>query len=441
MASFTPKAGGIVLALIAVSMFCFQLVHQHWLLSDSDEYILASENLFHNGVLYCGDLETPFRTDYLSKRPPLYPLLLGLFSPIPFLLIVQHLLLALNLWLAWRIYQYLNPGRKGLTFFALLALSFSIFIYPNLVMTEVWLQSMLTVAAWLLLQFWEKGNHTTALLLSITIGLSVWLKPVTWPLACALSLGIPLLYFCRNRRFRFHFKPWLIGLVAPAFVLVLGGMNFQRTGFFHISSITSINLLQYNAYYTSMRVEGEAAAERWVDEVVDEAKGFEAYAERQTFIRSEAMTRIGQYPGTYIALHLKGIAHFFLDPGRFDLYHFFGWKSARGKNTGLLAQFSSDGYRGVWTYLRQQGFLSLLLLGLSFLGKITTLIGLCLASWKFRRRWKMLALLLVIPLYLALVTGPLGASRFAVPVIPILVAVGAAGFGKKHTTFSPKNGV
>ncbi|MEZ4688412.1 MAG: hypothetical protein R3B47_20835 [Bacteroidia bacterium] len=423
-----PGAGWLFLAALALIMLVFQLVQQHWLLSDSGEYLLASENLFKHGTLYCGDLDAPFRTDYLSKRPALYPVILGISPSIPFLLIIQNLLFALNLWIAWKLYRMLRPGGNGLPFFSLLAVSFSVFIYPNLVMTEVWLQSLLLGATWSLVMFWLHGKNKHVWWVAALIGISVWLKPVTWPLAMAMLLLLPVLVFVKRKKI--SLRVLVISALAPACALGLGGMNYARTGSFHMSSITSINLLQYNAYYTLLRAEGEAAADLRVDSIAARANKFERDADRQDFIRREAMKSISQHPGTYAALHLKGMVHFFLDPGRFDLYHFFGWKSEGGKNTGLLARFSSEGYGGIWAYLKSQGLEPLLLLGLSFLGKIATLAGIVLACWKMRRQWMLPALLLAIPAYLALATGPLGASRFAVPVVPILIVIAAAGFGK-----------
>ena len=415
---------------MALAMLTFQLNSQNWLLSDSNEYLLAAENLYHHGTLYCGDLDAPFRTDYLSKRPPLYPVILGIFSSIPFLLIIQNLLLAFNLWMSWKLYRLLVPDGKGLPFFLLLAISFSVFIYPNLVMTEVWLQSLLLACTWNLSLFWKKNTDRHLLVVAILIGISVWLKPVTWPLAMAMILLLPVLVLIKRKKLGLRLL--LISAIAPLLVLSLGSMNYARSGSFHISSITSINLLQYNAYYTLLRAEGEDAADRRVDSIATKANEFTQYAERQRFIRSEALSCIQQYPGTYAALHLKGMSHFFLDPGRFDLYHFFGWKSDGGKNTGLLARFSSEGYAGIWNYLKSQGFLPLLLLGLSFLGKIATLVGILLACWKQQKQWILLVLLLAIPAYLALATGPLGASRFAVPVMPILIVIAALGFSQNR---------
>ncbi|MFK7970213.1 MAG: hypothetical protein AB8F95_07590 [Bacteroidia bacterium] len=416
----------ILLSAIAIAAFIFQLNQQNWLLADSKEYIAASENLFQHGSLYSGDLEAPFRTDYLTKRPPLYPIILGVLVSFPFLLFVQYLLFLFNLVLSWRILRLLTVSQNS-AFFILTALSFSVFIYPGLVMTEVWLQSLLIGAAYGLVLFWLKEKSRGIWITALCIALSLWLKPVTYPLALGMIIFLPFLSWVKKRSIP---KAVITALIPLVSALCLGGINYARTSSFHFSSITSINLLQYNAYYTKVRIDGEAEAERWVDAVAAQANTIQDYPSRQQFIQQKAAAVLKENPGTYASLHAKGMIHFFADPGRFDLYHFFNWDRATGKNTGLLAIFSSEGYGGIWSYMKAQGFWPLFMLGLSFLGKIGLMIGIASALFRHRRNWPIMLLLLAIPFYLALATGPLGASRFAVPVIPLLVVCASLGFNR-----------
>ena len=47
-------------------------------LSDTEDYFNASRNLYSQGVLYCGDLSEPIVVEQFTRRPPLYPLFVGL---------------------------------------------------------------------------------------------------------------------------------------------------------------------------------------------------------------------------------------------------------------------------------------------------------------------------------------------------------------------------
>ena len=52
-------------------------------LSDSAEYLNASHNLFSKGILYGGDLDLPMQEELYTRRPPLYPIFLGVTAVIP----------------------------------------------------------------------------------------------------------------------------------------------------------------------------------------------------------------------------------------------------------------------------------------------------------------------------------------------------------------------
>ena len=117
---------------------------------------------------------------------------------------------------------------------------------------------------------------------------------------------------------------------------------------------------------------------------------------------------------------------FFLDPGRFDVSHLAGLAEPMGG--GLLAQARAGGLGRALTRL-PAGLLTAL--GLVLLANGLRLALAVRGFWRLRGsgrvlrygRWIAAGLLV----YVALLTGPLGAARFLVPVWPLLLALALVG--------------
>jgi hypothetical protein len=424
--SLSPLTLVMLLALLLQLAFGgYQLSEQRYYLEDSKEYVQAAENLRAHGTLYCGEWEKrPHRTDFYSKRPPLYPLLLAGIGWPGSMVLLQNLLSLFNLWLMMRLLLSLGFPRKRL----LWALPFLLlypaqFIYSNLIMTEVLLQSLLLGMAWSLSHFVSQVRGKYLGIYVALLSLGILLKPVMYVFAFVHPLLMGYFYL---RKYR-HKALLPVAFLPLVVVLAYSGWNHSRTGAFHFSSIQSINLLQYNTYYTLLRAEGEAVADSVVDGIAARADRISSYPERQAYIRSASVEQLSQHPGAYLGLHLKGMAHFFIDPGRFDLYSFLGLEKREGKGKGLLYHYSQEGYRGVFNYLKTQplGLLAWLLL-IALAHAVKLLGGLRFA---FRRSIPLDQRLLLgmWVLYLAGLTGPLGASRFAVPVFPLLLIMALLG--------------
>ena len=128
------------------------------------------------------------------------------------------------------------------------------------------------------------------------------------------------------------------------------------------------------------------------------------------------------HPLACLGQQAQGMAAFFLDPGRFDVSQFLRLPPPSGG--GLLAQVRA-GHLAAALLRLPWG----LLLGLAALALLNA-ARLGLAVRGFGRlgqadsglktaRWLALGLLL----YVAVLTGPLGAARFLVPVWPLLLAL------------------
>ena len=429
----TRVPGWVWVVLVGIHLLAlgWALNHRTWAFTDTDRYVQAAENLRLHGQLYArpwtGDAPRGQAVQEFTIRPVGYPLAvwgLGGTGPWPVaLLIFQNLLSLLNVGvvLVWwarrgqpRTTHWIWAGASILTFPAQ-------FIYANAVMSEMLLQTVVVAMAALILQFIKTRQNRYFAGAAGVVVLALLLKPVFCPLAAVLAgLGVVLAGW--QRRFALA----LIGGVPLVVVGLYMGWNKQRTGYFHFSSIAEINLLQYNAAGLVRQLAGPAAEEKWVTQVLQEANAQPDFKARQHLIRARASAMLWAHPVVYARQQAQGMAAFFLDPGRFDVSQFLGLAPPAGG--GLLAQARAG------KLLRAVVSLPVPLLGWLAMVLLANGSRLVLAIRGLRRlrtegpmlrygRWVAVGLLL----YVAILTGPLGAARFLVPVWPLLLGLALVG--------------
>lgn len=408
------------------------VLNQHrWSFADTGRYIQAAENIWLHGQLYARPwpLVAPSgqAVQEFTIRPVGYPLvILGLGGaggqPVV-LLVLQNLLslLILGLVLRWWA-RRVRPGSGEWVLAVAGILTFPAqFIYASAVMSETWLQGAVVGMVVAALTFSEHPRLKYAVAGAGAVIAALLLKPVFYPLAFLVAI----LAVGMGWRYR---RP-VVAAIGFLPVLVVGlymVWNQQRTGYLHFSSIAEINLLQYNAAGVLRQIAGPAVEEEWVAQVLERANGMPDFTMRQHFIQARAGAMLAAHAGLYARQHAQGMVTLFLDPGRFDLSHFLGWASPAGG--GLLTQARQG---RLWQAATSLPWGQLGLLGLILLANAARL-GLAVRGfWRLRYgnaplrygRWVAVGLLL----YVAALTGPLGAARFLVPVWPLLLGLFLAG--------------
>lgn len=433
-----PKWVWIVLVLAHALALAWALRSGHWRFPDSDRYRLAAANLVQHGQLYAQAWPdaTPRgqAVQEFTIRPPGYPVVLavlkGATSPWLVLLVQNGLsLFILSAVLRWW-GRRVTPLTKDWLGALVLVLTFPAqIIYANAVMSEVFLQTLLLWLTAVVGAFYQTGKLRYWIGVAVVVTLTLLFKPVCCLLALVVA-GTGLVLGWRRREPRL----WAIGMLPVVVMGAYMAWNLQRTGYFHFSSITDINLLHYNAAGVVRQVEGPAAEEAWVAGVLRMANAQDNFATRQRLIQQRAVAILLAHPGVYIRQHALGMASFFLDPGRFDVSEFGGL--VRPAGGGLLVQMRAGGF---WRAIAQLPLGLLAGLTLVLLANMSRLV---LAVRGFRRlgkgpvawragRWVAVGLLL----YLALLTGPLGAARFLMPAWPLLL--GLALMGLRGPTVPP----
>jgi hypothetical protein len=410
-------------------------------LTDSEDYLNASRNLYSQGVLYCGDLSEPIVVEQLTRRPPLYPLFIGFGlltgSNIPVFLL-QILISILSIILVYRIFL---QGNNRLSVVALILIlgTPSLFIYSNRIMAEIPFQLLLVLMAWSVFKYFHmrkaqheqtgsdrytrKKDHADRYIwffnLFLTLGMAT--KPVLFPFAF-FTIILSFLLFLRTRR-----PTFMIAIILPILWISMYGIwNYNRTGSAQYSSIQTANMVNYIMGYFIMGQEGGEAAGAKVDQLYTNCGSKSSYREKKRCLEEGVREIIMDKPVQYGLFHLKGTARYFLDPGRFDLVTFFNIQKAN--SSGFLSALNEDGLTGAMKLLKQQGWGLVLLLGLIALFKLVKITGFLIYLFRGQEQVQLRIFLVLLVGYLALVTGPLGASRFLIPVELLIIGGAVKGW-------------
>ena len=409
--------------LVHLLFFAFALIQKPQPLQDSQEYLQASDNLYHEGVLYTGDLGEAIREEAYTRRPPVYPLFLGfalITGSIFPVLLLQMLFSMLSIILVYRF--FINDQKFVWLPALLLLMTPAQFIYSNQVMAEIPFQFILVLLVWCIYRYLEsptQNRYIWLFNLFLTIGMAI--KPVLFPFAMIWMLG-SILIFIRLRKAVF-----LVALLLPAlWISAYTLRNYSRTGRVQYSSIQTTNLLNYNLRYFVVESEGSEAATEKVDAIYEKCGEESTYKLRSQCLEEGARKVIMEHPLKYAWFHLKGSFRFFFDPGRFDLLNFFHIQESDAP--GFLYHLNQHGLKGILGFLKQQGPVLVGILVLIFLFKVLKIIGFLLYLFRSTQSSMFRLLLFGLVAYLALVTGPLGASRFILPVELLIIGAAAQGW-------------
>lgn len=409
----------LLLILIHLAFLSVQIANKNLYLVDSQEYLTEADNILNTGNFYCGD--TGKSTDYslYTKRPPVYPLFIAFFKAFTssdiLIIITQSIISILSIVIIRHSFIQLGYNTNyDLLSLTLLILSPAQMIYANFIMAETIFQFIFALTFYSAIQFLLKKSVRYLLYFNILIGLLALTKPVMY------LFIYPNLVFMGYFTFREKSaKPLLLGIIPVIIIQAYSFWNYKRTDCRQFSSIQTINLVQYNTYYFNAQRYGFEMADSVLDAKLLKTTEMGSYPERISYLNKSSKEIIKKDFWGYSWFHLKGVARFFIDPGRFDLSNFWGLKN-KGE-VGFLNYLNSGGLAGVRRYLlRQNIFLVVTILIITFVNLVKT-AGLILFTLQSSIDIRVRLAIIVLVGYIALATGPLGASRFSMPFIPILI--------------------
>lgn len=409
----------LLLFLIHFLFLSIQIINKNLYLVDSFEYLNEAKNISNSSVFYCGNLDQPINNDLYTKRPPIYPLFIAFFKLFVqsdvLIIIVQSIISIFSILLIRK--AFLQFGyRKNYDPLFLLMFIFSPaqMIYANLIMSEIIFQFILALGFYLLVKYFQKDSIKYLLYFNICIAFSAFIKPVMH-LFVYPSFILMLFLSYRNN----SIKPMLIGIIPIIMIQAYSFWNYKRTDYWQFSSIQTTNLFQYNAYYFNVQRIGLEKANIYFDDQVQKADSIKSYPEKQRYLEETSKQVIKENLIGYGWFHFKGMLRFFIDPGRFDISNFFGLEG--NSSSGFFERLNTEGLKGVINYLFQQNLFLIVALFLIALVNLIKVAGLILFLTSKQIDLKFRLAIFFIVGYIAFATGPLGASRFMMPLIPLVI--------------------
>ncbi len=413
------------IVVLHLPYFLFQSIYQQYFLTDSYEYVYEAKNILKSFTAYAGDLNEQINNDLYTKRPVLYPIFLIFGGIQPFLISILQIILSVT-----SIF-YLRKGmsvighdiKKDKFLLILIAGSISYFIYTQMIMSEILLATILNFFIYFNILLFYRFSMKRLLVVNLLLVLGFLTKPVLFPFSFIYFVFLMITF-----KKQLSLKLFLTSVIPLLVVASIHLINFKRTNVFHFSSIQRINLLNYNTKYFHTNNYGSEYAIEFNDSVhsiTDELTYPKRYGKETSVAKNELTENLF----SYILFHIKGSFRYFLDPGRFDIFNFFGKENSN--TVGFLKVINEDGFSGVFNYLKKQNIFLLLILGISLLFNGIRFIGLLIFSYKtLKKQQAVWILLILLTSYFALVTGPIGASRFVVPIVIILNFMSVLAFSK-----------
>ncbi|MDB4162102.1 hypothetical protein N9772_07030 [Bacteroidia bacterium] len=383
-------------------------------LNDTIEYQYAADNLLKNNILYGGNPNQPVDFRLYSKRTLGYPVFLLFQQQNEHLVLMSSVLLyVLLFFLGLHILSlFIRKKAAFLSYILLFLLHIAFTVHTTFQMADL----LVAAAVTSIVLVYYSPNTTTyqkVFYISLLWGLGLFLKPVFLP--SLLLIPVILIYLKRVT------AKWHYWLLVPLAVWTTGcAVNYSSSGVFEYSSISTINLGQYNAKLTVANMDGVDAASNFAhSEAFSIPRTLPQYVHYKQGVRKEAITAVQDNPLAYAKVHLAGMIKMVLDPGRFEIYTFFGMNDHKVSLTELL-------YSGDWDRVEEVmcknkvvlfAFLALLFVGI---------LRVVLVSFSLKRV-KEIFFMLCITTYFVVITGPVGAARFMLPVGVLYLVLAAIG--------------
>jgi hypothetical protein len=419
-----------ILVCIHVVVFALAGILGNRYLADSYGYLHQAHNIFTYGSWYAEDWYALVSVDYFSFRPPLYALFLGLVLYLikshVAIILVQNLLSIASVLLVVNMMRNILKLSEFLVWYVAISLCVMMptsIIMANMVMAESVFQFLFTLLAWLCMQLIHGNTKNNKYILGISLVLSAMIltKPVSLLLPIAVLIWI---WFFANTSIskRLRVKTSIFVIILPLITYHLICLQQQhQTGFYHYTSIKPVTQQRYNARYTLAAVHGQAYAESWNDSCKLILANAPDYATRYNTMQQMGDEIIRTHTAVFLKNYVKGMLVFFMDPGRHDIFTFFGWIS--DDKIGLFHKSQASGWAAITDEVKQMPLLGLVILLAALLANLITFLALLVSLFIKWTDSNMKWYVLIMISYIATATGTLGVARYKTAIMPLLIIV------------------
>ena len=434
-----------VIVFVHVAFFLIFYYSNNIYMSDSKEYLRQSYNIKTHLTFYCADLTKQINPAFYSRRSPLYGLLIliakTIYNSNYFVLVIQNLFSLLNIFGLIRIlkeFHFAFNIRKILLVF--LVLFPTQYIYNNMVMSEILLQTLIFWSLYNLYYYLKLKKQSNILYFNILLGLAVLTKPVLvyfW----VPNLLFMIYLFMRNKRWTTIFY----GFIQPLVILLLTLYNYNATGSFQYSSNKQVSYLDYSATFLLITVRGEEVGwKKWADahSYLDTISNYSFLVKESERIATEIII---DNKIEYLKLHLKGMLNYFFDPGRYDLNYLLSIKESN--HTGLMYAFAKGGYGEIFAFIGRQPVFVIIYITLMMIINLLLFFSLLLFLFSRKTKVEMKIFIGTMILYMSFVSGILGTMRYKTHIYFLMLFCVPFAYDfireklSKHKTEAVKNSI
>lgn len=412
------------LRLVFVTLFfatCFVFVLSvsvfHPETNDSLEYQKTAENLVNKNLFYSGDTNETIDYRLFSKRTIGYPVFLVFQNNTTWIVgVASVFLVLLNFFVGLGLLGNLTHKKEASWVFSFLyLLNVPLLLHTSFVMADLLLTSIVCLAV--LVYYHDPVLQKQKIkILSLFWCLGLLVKPIISP-SILLS---PFLFLHLKYK---HKNTFLVTLLPVLVFFSFSFFNQKQTGIFEYSSISTINLGQYNSKLLVSEKFGYDSAQSYASRnefsVPRNKKEYIKYAKEVKSL--SAKTILSNWPN-YLKIHVLGSIKMLLDPGRFELYTFLGIKPAAFSLTEMI-------YAKDWQKLKRFMFSNfgvlfvfVVLFVLNFLKLFAFFLG--VRGLKKRR------FVAFVFLYFFVIVGPVGAARFMMPISILYLVFCSIGWSR-----------
>ena len=395
---------------------------------DSIEYLQIAQNAA-NGLGFNSNTEgDAFSEEAVSRRPPGYPTMILAMGQSKIALFGLQTLFSLGtIWLCFLFVRRFTNSSASINFLlAGFIFTPSQVIYATSIMSEIPFQFFLTAGILSAILFFEKNKLHWILLSALAFSIGFTIKPILYPVAILFSV-VALAFIAQKKQFRII----PVAILPALCVLVMACWNYSRTQVFEVSSIQTTNMLDVNMKLVLYQADGQERGDFVIDSLEKEADKIKSYKERQQFRSQQSRQIFLEHPIIATYQFAKGVALFFLDPGRFDFITYAGIDNKQGLMNALAAQDSGVIKKillstPLWLWLILVCVLVFNVCKVVFYTKFLIQNKENLAS----------KILLSCGIaYIAFASGPLGLCRYALPVAPLILTGASLAFAKKDNVY------
>lgn len=317
-------------------------------------------------------------------------------------------------------------------------------LYPNTLYTDSFFTFLFILCVYFLLRFFQSNQNKWLVYSAFALGLSVLCRPVAQYFFIVVFILVFFKFWSQKK------KALLCSLTYIAvFIVCISPWVIRNYMVFNtpmISSHQEEGLIFWSCAHLEADlskigfVEAQKKLRRELADVTQDSSL--TLSQKMKIYQRTAIAKILKHPFTYAKVNLAGIASMYLGPSSEQICHRLGFpinKNVSLTKILLAREGPLSTIKAVWNIKGGVGFL-VILYGVAFLGVVYFGMVIGIVRAVISGKYLGLSTLLLIIAYYSAITGPLGFSRYRLPVMPYIFILSSVGiywvgqrFGKSVT--------